>query len=94
MTQKRTLYGAAAHLSSLSTLFPLMQLAMMMTGATPSCLLERSIFFFAGFVPLSSLIRSMCPSTLPREEACSGCQQALTEKRTLKRRFEVEAYSR
>ena len=44
--------GAAAHSSSLSTPFPLMQLAMMMVGATPRPLLERSIFS-VGFVPLS-----------------------------------------
>ena len=43
---------AAAHLSSLSTPFSLMQLAMMMAGATPRPLLERSIFS-VGFVPLS-----------------------------------------
>ena len=52
---KAKLYGAAAHFSSLSTPFPLMQLAMMMAEATPSRLLERSIFS-VGFVPLSSSI--------------------------------------
>ena len=31
LTQKRTLYGAAAHFSSFSTRFPLMQLAIVMT---------------------------------------------------------------
>ena len=36
LTQKRTLLGRAAHLSSLSTPFPLMQLAMMMAEVTPS----------------------------------------------------------
>eukprot|EP00964_Phaeocystis_antarctica_P086334 scaffold54666_cov68-Phaeocystis_antarctica.AAC.7 len=46
---------AAAHFSSLSTPFSLMQLAMMMAEATPRCLLERSIFS-VGFVPLSSSI--------------------------------------
>ena len=56
LTQKRTLsLGRAAHLSSLSTPFSLMQLAMMMADATPSPLLERSIFS-VGFVPLSSSI--------------------------------------
>ena len=55
LTQKRTLYGAAAHFSSLSTRFPLMQLAIMMAEATPSPLRERSIFS-VGFVPLSSSI--------------------------------------
>ena len=66
--KKRTLgedWGEAMHLSSLSTPFPLMQLAMMMAEATPSPLLlaqrspsplpERSIFS-AGLVPLSSSI--------------------------------------
>jgi hypothetical protein len=48
---------AAAHLSSLSTPFSLMQLAMMMAEATPSPLLERSIFS-VGLVPLSSSIGS------------------------------------
>ena len=43
---------AAAHLSSLSTPFSLMQLAMMMADMTPMLLLERSIFS-VGFVPLS-----------------------------------------
>ena len=47
--------GAAAHLSSLSTPFSLMQLAMMMADAMPSPLLERLIFS-VGFVPLSSSI--------------------------------------
>ena len=46
---------AAAHLSSLSTPFSLMQLAMMMAEATPSSLFDRSIFS-VGFVPLSSSI--------------------------------------
>jgi len=46
---------AAAHFSSLSTPFSLMQLAMMMTEATPSPLLERSIFSVS-LVPLSSSI--------------------------------------
>ena len=46
---------AAAHLSSLSTPFSLMQLAMMMAEATPSLLPERSIRS-VGFVPLSSSI--------------------------------------
>jgi hypothetical protein len=46
---------AAAHFSSLSTSFSLMQLAMMMAEATPSLLLERSIFS-VGLVPLSSSI--------------------------------------
>ena len=44
--------GKATHLSSLSTPFSLMQLAMMMAEATPSPLSDRSIFS-AGFVPLS-----------------------------------------
>jgi len=48
---------AAAHLSSLSTPFSLMQLAMMMAEATPSISLERSIFS-VGLVPLSSSIGS------------------------------------
>ena len=43
---------AAAHFSSLSTPFTLMQLAMIMTEATPSPLCERSIRL-VGFVPLS-----------------------------------------
>ena len=43
---------AAAHFSSLSTLFSLMQLAMMMAEATPSLFCERSIPL-VGFVPLS-----------------------------------------
>jgi len=43
---------AAAHLSSLSTPFSLMQLAMMMAEVTPRILPERSIFS-VGFVPLS-----------------------------------------
>ena len=52
-TKANTLW---AHLSSLSTPFPLMQLAMMkMAEATPSPLRERSIFS-VGFVPLSSSI--------------------------------------
>ena len=55
LTQKQTLLGRAAHLSSLSTPFSLMQLAMMMADATPSRLFERSIFS-VGFVPLSSSI--------------------------------------
>ena len=55
LTQKQTLLGRAAHLSSLSTPFSLMQLAMMMADATPSPLRERSIFS-VGFVPLSSSI--------------------------------------
>ena len=42
-------------MSSLSTLFPLMQLAIMMAEATPSPMRERSIFL-VGFVPLSSSI--------------------------------------
>jgi hypothetical protein len=66
LTRKRTLWGTATHLSSLSTLFPLTQLAMMMAEATPSPLRERSIFS-VGFVPLSSSIGSAPPSTLPRE---------------------------
>jgi hypothetical protein len=45
----------AAHFSSLSTPFALMQLAMMMAEATPSLSSERSIFS-VGFVPLSSSI--------------------------------------
>ena len=57
LTQKQTLLGRAAHLSSLSTPFSLMQLAMMMADATPSPLFERSIFS-VGFVPLSSSIES------------------------------------
>ena len=57
LTQKRTLLGRQAHLSSLSTPFSLMQLAMMMADATPSPLRERSIFS-VGFVPLSSSIES------------------------------------
>ena len=49
-------YEAAAHFSSLSTPFVLMQLAIMMAEATPrSSLCERSIFS-VGFVPLSSSI--------------------------------------
>ena len=80
LTQQRIL-GAAAHFSSLSTPFPLMQLAMMRAESTPSRLRsrlrERSIFSVA-FVPLSSSIGSACPSTLPREEACGECQRALT----------------
>ena len=47
--------AAAAHLSSLSTPFSLMQLAMMMADATLRPLLKRSIFS-VGFVPLSSSI--------------------------------------
>ena len=46
---------AAAHFSSLSTPFSLMQLAMMMAEATPSPMPERSIRA-VGFVPLSSSI--------------------------------------
>ena len=42
-------------MSSFSTPFPLMQLAMMMVGTTLRPLLERSIFS-VGFVPLSSSI--------------------------------------
>ena len=54
---------AAAHFSSLSTPFSLMQLAMMMAEATPSLLLERSpqplrSIFSVGLVPLSSSIGS------------------------------------
>ena len=45
----------AAHLSSLSTAFSLMQFAMMMADATRSFFGERSIFL-VGSVPLSSLI--------------------------------------
>ena len=52
---KAKLYGAAAHFSSLSTPFPLMQLAIMKAEATPSPLTARSIFS-VGFVPLSSSI--------------------------------------
>jgi hypothetical protein len=55
LTRKQMLWGGVAHSSSLSTPFPLMQLAMMMAEATPSHLPERSIFS-AGFVPLSSSI--------------------------------------
>ena len=55
LTQRQRLLGRAAHLSSLSTPFSLMQLAMMMADATPSPLFERSIFS-VGFVPLSSSI--------------------------------------
>ena len=62
-TKANTTCGAAAHLSSFSTPFPLMQLAIMMAEATPSPLLERSIFS-VGFVPLSSSIGSGQPSTL------------------------------
>ena len=54
LTQQRIL-GAAAHFSSLSTPFPLMQLAIMMAEATPSPLRERSIFS-VGVVPLSASI--------------------------------------
>ena len=46
---------AAAHLSSLSTLFSLMKLAMMMAEVTPSRFPERSNRS-VGFVPLSSSI--------------------------------------
>ena len=53
-TKANTL-GDAAHFSSLSSPFPLMQFAMMMAEATPSPLSERSIFS-VGFVPLSSSI--------------------------------------
>ena len=81
-TKANTTCGAAAHLSSFSTPFPLMQLAIMMAEATPSPLLGRSIFSVS-FVPLSSSIGSACPSTLPRGEACSECQRALTRKQTL-----------
>ena len=66
----------------MSTPFPLMQLAMMMVEATPSPWHERSIFS-VGFVPLSSSIGSGWPSTLPRGEACSECQRALTQERML-----------
>ena len=52
---KASTSGAAAHFSSLSTQFSLMQLAMMMAEATPSFLCERLIFS-VGFVPLSSSI--------------------------------------
>ena len=48
---------AAAHFSSLSTRFSLMQLAMMRAEATPSPLFESSSFS-VGFVPLSSSILS------------------------------------
>ena len=54
---KANALGVAAHLSSLSTPFSLMQLAMMMADASPSLLRERSIFS-VGFVPLSSSIGS------------------------------------
>ena len=81
LTQKQTLLGRAAHLSSLSTPFSLMQLAMMMVDATPSPFLERSIFL-VGFVPLSSSIGSAWPSTLPRKRRLE-CQRALTQKQTL-----------
>ena len=47
--------GVAAHFSSLTTPFSLMQLAMMMADRTPSRLLERSIFS-VGFLPLSTSI--------------------------------------
>ena len=50
--RKATLLGRAAHLSSLSTPFPLIQLAMGVAEATRSPLLDRSIFS-VGFVPLS-----------------------------------------
>jgi hypothetical protein len=53
--KKREHSGAAAHISSLSTPFSLMQLAMMMAEATLSPLPERSIFS-VGLVPLSSSI--------------------------------------
>ena len=53
--RKANTLGVAAHLSSLSTPFSLMQLAMMMADSTLSLLLERSIFS-VGFVPLSSSI--------------------------------------
>ena len=82
MGTKQTLYGVAAHFSVLSTPFPLMQLAMMVVEATPSPWHERSIFS-VGFVPLSSSIGSGWPSTLPRGEACSECQRALTQERML-----------
>ena len=55
LTRRRTLYGAVAHFSSLSTLFPLMQLAIMEAEATRNPLSEMSIFS-VGFVPLSSSI--------------------------------------
>ena len=56
LTHKQTVgWGVGAHLSSLSTPFSLMQLAMMMADMTPMLLLERSIFS-VGFVPLSSSI--------------------------------------
>ena len=54
MTWTRVL-GQAAHLSSLSTLFPLMQLAMITPDAAPSPLSEKSIFS-VGLVPVSSSI--------------------------------------
>ena len=87
MTQKQTLLGRSAHLSSTSTPFSLMQLAMMMTDATPSPLPERLIFS-VGFVPLSSSIGSAWPSTLPRGGFRAECQRALTQKQTLGRWFE------
>ena len=52
LTQKRMLLGRAAHMSSFSTQFSLMQLAMMMADATPG----KSLIFSVGFVPLSSSI--------------------------------------
>ena len=64
LTQKQTLLGRAVHLSSLSTPFSLMQLAMMMADATRSPWFERSIFL-VGFVPFSLSIGRAWPSTLP-----------------------------
>ena len=78
---------AAAHLSSLSTPFSLMQLAMMMAEATPSISLERSIFS-VGLVPLSPSASAAPPlgprlfiAILPARER--QCQRALTQKQTL-----------
>ena len=70
--------------------FPLMQLAIMMAEATPSLFTERSIFL-VGFVPLSLSIGSACRSILPRGEACSERQRALTQKRILWSWFERQA---
>ena len=50
-------HGRAAHMSSFSTAFSLMQAAMMMLEATPRPLRERSIDS-TGVVPLSSSIDS------------------------------------
>ena len=55
--KKREHSGAGAHLSFLSTLFSLMQLAIIKAEATRSPLLERLIRS-VGFVPLSSSIGS------------------------------------